>query len=167
VQDYQPEEAYDIALPLLYQQKPPLFAFELVRIGAQAGDPLAQFSLATQYLYGNKLLRVQRDEKLGIVWLRRSAKSFARAKYYLAIAYAEGLSGVAINQRRSFELHCSAANDGHLGAMFETARRLHFGHGVLTNKKRATLMLRKARKLDDAIRTQQNPKTSKRAKKSP
>jgi TPR repeat protein len=144
-------EPYDIALPLLYTDDPPEFIAELLEIGASMGDALATYSFATQLLHGNKELRIRRDVPRGMRILRKAAKTFPRAMYDLAVSYAEGLGGLRRNEMRAFTLYQQAASGGHLGALFEVARRLEFGEGVKRNHRQALVLLKRAESILNKI----------------
>ncbi len=161
-------EPFDLALPEHYKAEPDLKRLrELVKIGAEIGDPLAQYSMATWYLHGNPKLGIRKNVKRGNALLEASAAFFNRAAYDLAVSKLRGL-GTPKDPQAAFALFVRSANLGLLSGLEEQARCLAAGIGTKRDVQAARFLMRRVtawkKRVNDASRqTSRAPSVRKRA----
>jgi hypothetical protein len=108
---------------------------------AEAGDPYAQFSLATCYSAGNGVLK---NKKEALKWYRMAAEQgLDQAQYLLGLFYAQGTFGIK-SDAESLKWTRKAAEQGHSGAQYDLGNRYYSGIGVFKNMKEAVEWYRKA-----------------------
>jgi len=140
-EEYAPYEPFDLALGTLCRPKPDLRRYRaLVELGVEAGDPLAQYAMATWYLHGNAKLRVTVNLRRAVGLLTLAAKTLNRAMYDLAICKLNGV-GTRKDTRGAYRLFRRAAALGCIPALDAQAWCLENGEGVRRD-------LRAVRKLD-------------------
>jgi len=157
------QEPFDLALSEFYRVKPRMALYKrLVVLGAEIGDPLAPYAMATWYLHGNSAVGVQRDIRKANDLLDTCAATLNRAAYDLAVSKLRGI-GVKKDPRAAFRLFVRASTLGSLAAMEEQARCLRLGIGTKRDAASAKFLmqrvslwkkgLRKARTLPTASKT--------------
>jgi TPR repeat protein len=140
-------EPFDLALVEHYSKKRDDARYRrLIDAGVAAGDCLAQYALATAYLFGDRRLGVKKDLAKAIALLRKAAPTLNRAAYDLGVCYARGI-GVKRNESRAYELFESSANLGCIEAMIVQAEYLIEGTGVRRQTARGRKLLRRAESL--------------------
>lgn len=160
--EYVPEEPFDRALVVYFAS--PINWREyarLVRVGVRAGDPLAQYAMATWYLFGHKQLRIARSPRRAVALLRDPARSLNRATYELGVCLFRG-EGVRKDLAQAYRLFEQAAKQGCIAAVSVQADCLEAGNGVRRNPKRAAELRERARKL--LSQTQRPANSSRRTK---
>jgi hypothetical protein len=142
-----PYEPFDLALLRYYAPKRDMKGYRaLVELGVRAGDPLAEYAMATWYLHGNAELGVARDAARAVRLLRRSARTFNRAMYDLALCMLDG-EGMRKDARGAYRLFRRSAELGTIVAMEAQAWCLVHGVGVRRNARGARRLRIRASRL--------------------
>jgi TPR repeat protein len=150
--EYAPYEPFDYALTSRYSSKrDPRRYRALVELGASAGDPLAQYAMATWYMHGEPDLRVSADMRRAVKLLKRSARTLNRAMYDLAICKLNGI-GTRTDTRGAYQLFRRAAELGCITALDAQAWCLENGEGVRRDLRAARRLDRTYRRLSAALR---------------
>ena len=101
-----------------------------LRVLAEEGNKVAQFSLAGSYKTGNGVFQ---DYGKATVWYLQSAKQgHAPAQHNLALMYEDG-QGVAQNSTKAVRWYRLAATQGHTAAQHNLGLIYGFSNGVLHN----------------------------------
>jgi len=145
-------EPFDMALVEYYSPKPNWTRYrKLIELGSKAGDPLAQYAMATWYLHGEPNLRIREDSRRAVSLLRKAALSFNRAMYDLAVCTMSGV-GTRRDPERAYGLMSTSARLGSIPAMYTQAEWLQVGFGTTRNRRKAQEVLRRAKALSKAMR---------------
>lgn len=99
---------------------------------AQAGDPIAQLSLATKYMYGDE---VARDAEQAFSWYLKAAEQGV-APGSVGYMYATG-SGVAQNDHEAAKWYAKGAEQGDAVSQVNLARYYEHGTGVEQDHEKA------------------------------
>jgi TPR repeat protein len=136
-------EPFDLALIEYYRDDCRWERYRrLVEIGAEIGDPLARYAIATWYLHGHAELKIERDPAKGAEHLEACASLFGRAAYDLAVSRLKGI-GTRQARRVAFGLYVAASNLGSLAAMEAQALCLAQGIGTPADATAAKLLSRR------------------------
>src|ERR1041384_5906040 len=149
------QEPFDLALSEFYRVKPRMGLYKrLVMLGAEIGDPLAQYAMATWYLHGNSVLGIERDIGKANDLLDTCAATLNRAAYDLAVSKLRGI-GVKKDPRAAFRLFVRASTLGSLAAMEEQARCLRLGIGTKRDAASARFLLQRVSSWKERLRKAQ------------
>ena len=133
--------AADVAQPV----NPPdvAAALDAGRIRAEAGDPVAQFSLGAYLYYGSPRTAE------GVEWIRKAAQQrLAPAEYHLGQVYEFGFT-VARDDRAALDWYRKAAEDGSAAAARAIGEFYLKGRGVAADAAEAARWFRRAADGDD------------------
>ncbi|MCD8217730.1 MAG: sel1 repeat family protein, partial [Clostridiales bacterium] len=103
-------------------------------LAARQGDPLAQRSLAYNFLTGRE---IRKDVQAAQYWYARAAEEYKKeaeegdpsAMFWMGIFYRNGW-GVKEDAKQAFYWFKKAADQGHETSQFLTAERLYYGRGT-------------------------------------
>jgi TPR repeat protein len=138
------EDPFDVALPMFYASPRSHAQYrKLIELGARAGDPLAEYAMATWYLFGNAEIGVKRSPARAVALLSRAASTLNRAMYDLAICKLHG-QGTKQDERGGYRLLARASQLGCLPAMKAQAQCLKQGIGVKVDRATAALLDKRA-----------------------
>jgi hypothetical protein len=164
-------EPFDMALREFYQAKPRWSRYKrLTKLGAEIGDPLAQYAMATWYLHGEARLGVRRNQRKAVALLEQCAPFLGRAAYDLAVCKLRG-AGTRRDVKAAFSLYSRAILLGSLAAIEAKADCLALGIGTERDLQAARVLDRSVvqwkRQLDeiDALPASQAPQLEKRGKR--
>ncbi|MCW5806887.1 MAG: sel1 repeat family protein [Deltaproteobacteria bacterium] len=144
-------DPFDLALPIYYQRHRDTDQYRaLVQLGAESGDPLALYAMATWYLHGSKEIGIRRNKEQGIKLLTRASQTLNRAMYDLAVCKVRGY-GVQKDLRGAYQLFARAARLGSIAAMREQAQSLRNGSGVRRNEAAAERIEQRLSSIEDRI----------------
>lgn len=80
----------------------------VTRQKAERGDPIAQFDLARDYIYGDQGVTI--DPKQGLLWLRKSTdQGYVGAEYAMGFIYQTGTEGLPADQHEAAKWFVKAA----------------------------------------------------------
>lgn len=137
-------EPFDVALPEFYETNPRWKLYKrLIEIGAEIGDPLAQYAMAKWYLHGEPKLDIRRNQRKAVSLLEECAPFFSRAAYDLAVCKIRG-AGTRRDLKATFLWFSRAANLGSLAAIDAQADCLEAGIGTPKDPQRARLLFQRA-----------------------
>lgn len=141
------QDPFDVALPLYYAKPPQHSAYrQLVELGAAAGDPLAQYAMATWFLFGQRDLGVRPNARRAVALLSRAAKTLNRAMYDLASCKLRG-HGTRRDDRGAYRLLVRAAGLVCIPAMRAQAFCLREGVGARRDASAASRIEKAANRL--------------------
>ena len=136
-------EPFDLGLAEFYRSTPNMKKYRrLVELGAEIGDPLARYAMATWYLHGEPRIGIKRDLSRGVTLLESCASFFNRAAFDLAVSKLRGL-GTRRDPQAAFSLFVRAASLGSLPAIEEQANCLATGTGTKRDPQAARFLLRR------------------------
>jgi TPR repeat protein len=136
-------EPFDLALVEFYKARPRWKTYkQFVDIGAEIGDPLAQYARAKWYLHGYVRLGIKRDLRKAVELLTESSRVFGLAAYDLAICKLHG-AGTKRDAKVAFSLFSRSAKLGSLAAMEALAYCLESGTGTKKNLRAAAALLQR------------------------
>jgi TPR repeat protein len=119
-----------------------------LRLRAEKGDPLAQYTLGTRYAKGQG---VPQDYVQAIAWYRKAAEQgLADAQNDLGALYAQGL-GVPRDYAQAVSWYRKAAEQGHAIAQYNLGVMYANGQGVAQDDAEAAAWYRKAAEQGDAV----------------
>ncbi len=118
----------------------------LLRVAVEAGEPIAQFALATLYLDGRQPY-VRVNKRKGIALLKAAAlANVVDAQFDLANCYELG-EGVDKDGRLAFEWYLRAALYGHSQSVWEVGRCYYFGIGITQDRRLSDIFADRAKEL--------------------
>ena len=141
--EYVAAEPFDLALTHYYRSPTNWSEYKrLVAEGVRAGDPLAEYAMATWYLFGQEELRVRKSASRALPLLRRAARTLNRAMYELAVCQLSA-EGTPYNPRSAIRLLERASDLGCIAALRALAECLESGTGIRRDVKRAANVRRR------------------------
>ncbi len=141
-------EPFDVALVLRYTKSKDVASYKsLIELGAKAGDPLAQYAMATWFLHGAKDIGIERNVRKAVPLLTRAARTLNRAMYDLAICKLNG-AGTKRDLRGAHSLFLKASQFGSIPALYALAYCLREGVGTRANERQARHLEARARRIE-------------------